>query len=246
MMENVFNAMCSALLYSPNKEKFLKGEGLQLMNLMLREKKMSRNGALKVLNHALTGPDGAENSNKFIEILGLRTIFPLFMKTPNKQKRKGLRVDEHEEHVLSIIAATLKHCKGGQRQRLLAKFAENDNEKVDRLMELHFKYSDKVNDIDQLLEAEERVEELDEDEIYMRRLENGLYNLQLVDYIILEVCASGSTQMKQRVMQNLNMRGASVKNIRNTMREYAGNLGDENTEWKEEEQQRILNLVDKF
>lgn len=31
-----------------NKERFLKGEGLQLMNLMLREKKISRNGSLKV------------------------------------------------------------------------------------------------------------------------------------------------------------------------------------------------------
>ena len=34
---------------------FLKGEGLQLMNLMLREKRLSRNGAIRVLDHALTG-----------------------------------------------------------------------------------------------------------------------------------------------------------------------------------------------
>ena len=35
-MENVFNSMCSALMLPANREKFLKGEGLQLMNLMLR------------------------------------------------------------------------------------------------------------------------------------------------------------------------------------------------------------------
>jgi len=35
-MENLFNCLCSALLYGPNREKFLKGEGPQLMNLMLR------------------------------------------------------------------------------------------------------------------------------------------------------------------------------------------------------------------
>ena len=35
-MENLFNCLCSALLYGSNRDKFLKGEGPQLMNLMLR------------------------------------------------------------------------------------------------------------------------------------------------------------------------------------------------------------------
>ena len=59
-MENLFDCLCSLLLHAPNRELFLKGEGLQLMNLMLREKKESRNGALKVLDHALIGPEGKE------------------------------------------------------------------------------------------------------------------------------------------------------------------------------------------
>lgn len=52
--------------------------------IIFREKKMSRNSAIKVLNHAMTGPEGVDNCQKFIDILGLRTIFPLFMKTPSK------------------------------------------------------------------------------------------------------------------------------------------------------------------
>lgn len=36
MMENLFDALCSCLMLSSNRERFLKGEGLQLMNLMLR------------------------------------------------------------------------------------------------------------------------------------------------------------------------------------------------------------------
>ena len=36
MMENLFDSLCSCLMHLPNREKFLKGEGLQLMNLMLR------------------------------------------------------------------------------------------------------------------------------------------------------------------------------------------------------------------
>ena len=41
---------------------------------------MSRASSLKVLDFAMTGADGGENANKFIEILGLRSLFPLFMK----------------------------------------------------------------------------------------------------------------------------------------------------------------------
>lgn len=52
------------------------------------------------------------------------------------------------EHVVSIIANMLRNCRGTQRQRLMTKFAENDMEKVDRLMELHFKYMEKVETID--------------------------------------------------------------------------------------------------
>ena len=57
---------------------------------------MSRNGALKVLNHALGGEEGKENCAKFVDILGLRTIFPIFMKTPKKHKRKGMSAEEFE------------------------------------------------------------------------------------------------------------------------------------------------------
>ena len=35
-MENLFDCLCSLMLEVTNRERFLKGEGLQLMNLMLR------------------------------------------------------------------------------------------------------------------------------------------------------------------------------------------------------------------
>lgn len=243
MMENLFNCLCSSLMAVPNRDRFLKGEGLQLMNLMLREKKMSRNGSLKVLDHAMSGPQGRDNCNKFVDILGLRTIFPLFMKTPRKNRKHLLTAEDHEEHVCSIIASMLRNCRGSQRQRLTSKFVENDHEKVDRLLELHFKYLEKV----EAVEAELDPDELDEDASYLKKLENGLFTLQLVDYVILEVCSAGSPTIKQRVTQILNLRGAALKTIRHVMREYAGNLGDEgDTEWRAQEQQYILQLIDKF
>lgn len=47
----------------------------------------------------------------------------------------------------------LRNCQGSQRQRLLAKFTENDLEKVDRLLELHFKYMDKVDRTEKEMEV---------------------------------------------------------------------------------------------
>ncbi|XP_026484960.1 beta-catenin-like protein 1 [Vanessa tameamea] len=242
-MENMFDGLCCALMEPLNRDRFLRGEGLQLMNLMLREKKMSRNGSLKVLDHALAGPDGRDNCNKFVDILGLRTVFPLFMKTP--KRKRLLTVDQHEEHVVSIIASMLRNCQGGQRQRLLAKFTENDLEKVDRLLELHFKYMDKVDRTEK--EMEQDAEDLDDDAQYLKRLSGGLFTLQLIDRIILEVCTAGPPTIKQRVQRVLSLRGGSLKIIRHVMREYAGNLGDAGSEeWRQQEQQHILQLVDKF
>lgn len=215
-MENLFNSTCSALMIKENRDRFLKGEGLQLMNLMLREKKLSRNGSLKVLDHAMSGLDGRDNCNKFVDILGLRTIFPLFMKTPKRNKKRLISTDEHEEHVASIIASMLRNCKGSQRQRLLAKFAENDYEKVDRLLELHLKYLEKVDTVDAEIDNENDGEE-DDDAKYLRRLSGGLFTLQLIDYITLEI-SSTSDAVKQRVVQILNLRKASMKTIRHVMR----------------------------
>ena len=214
---------------------------------MLREKKTSRNGALKVLNHALSGPEGRDNCVKFVDILGLRTIFPLFMKTPKKQKRKGVSVEQHEEHVVAVVASLLKNCKGSQKQRILTKFTEADHEKVERLMELHFKYMDRLAFTEERLRGQQE----DEDEAYLERLNGGLYTLQLIDYVIVDVSANGAASVKQRVHQILNQRKASVKAIRNVIREYAGTLGDDtdedvNNELREQERQSLLQLVDKF
>jgi len=257
LMENLFDCLCSLMLETDNRERFLRGEGLQLMNLMLREKKKSRSGALKVLSHALSGTEGANNCIKFVDILGLRTLFPLFMKTPKRSKRNGVSAEDHEEYVISIMATIFKNVSAGngaskQRERILNKFTESDHEKVDRLMEMHDKYFSKVQESDLVIEKETKKlkgteEELTDEEIYLRRLESGLFSLQLIDYIILEICSCGASTVKQRVLQILNLRGGSLKTVRNVVREYAGNLGDEEEDHeKKSEQEYLLNLVNKF
>uniref|UniRef100_A0AAR2L652 Beta-catenin-like protein 1 N-terminal domain-containing protein n=1 Tax=Pygocentrus nattereri TaxID=42514 RepID=A0AAR2L652_PYGNA len=255
MMENLFDALCSCLMLPANRDRFLRGEGLQLMNLMLRSKKLSRTSALKVLDHSMIGPEGSDNCHKFVDILGLRTIFPLFMKTPKKMRKAGISDKEHEEHVCSILASMLRNLKGQQRSRLLSKFTENDCEKVDRLMELHFKYLEAVQLADRRIEGEKhemvrRGEILDdsmEDEFYLRRLDAGLFVLQLICYIMVEISNAGISQLQQRVHQILNLRGGSVKAVRHIMREFAESIGDgKNEEFRQSEQKRVMELVDNF
>ena len=109
---------------------------------------------------------------------------------------------------------------------MLAKFTENDHEKVDRLMELHFKYLERVELAEDKI-AKEGLDKIeDEEEIYLRRLSGGLFSLQLIDYIVVDSCSSGASSVKQRVLKILNQRNASIKTIRNVIREYAGNVGE--------------------
>ncbi|XP_029191088.1 beta-catenin-like protein 1 [Acropora millepora] len=254
-MENLFNCLCSSLMCSPNKDLFLKGEGLQLMILMLREKKLSRRSSLKVLDYAMQGGEGTENCSKFIEFLGLRSLFPLFMKPLKGNKKLGSSEDQVEEHTCSIIMWLFRNLSGNLKGRLVQKFVENDHIKVDRLMELHFKYYSKIQECDAKIEREkkelqnegETVDEVMEDEFYLRRLDAGLFSLQLIDCIIMEVCSSGVASIKQRVITLLNQHGGSMKDIRAIMREYAASVGDaKSKESREAEKKKILSLIDRF
>ena len=233
MMENLFDSLCSALMFSPNRDRFLKGEGLQLMILMLKEKKMSRKSALKVLNHAMSNKDGVANCVKFVEVYGLRSLFPAFMKTPKKILKSGGSEMEHEEHVCSIIMSLLKNIQGPHKERLISKFVENDHEKVERLLELHFKYQHRVQEIDKQIINEKRLNvtiesEENEMDIYLRRLDAGLFILQMVNFIIAELYTSSVSSISTLIGVLLNQHNDSLKSVKATLEEHAGNLGDQN------------------
>nr|CAH8864358.1 unnamed protein product [Trichobilharzia regenti] len=293
LMLNLFDCLCSSLMLTENKDRFLKGEGIQLMNLMLREKHMSRDSALRVLDYALcpVSPTASQtsselelpqkphssvdpeavvvaNCSKFVEILGLRTIFPLFMHTPrehalrstsSKSKTKpkvisGPTSAEMEEHVINIVSALLRHCPEAFKSRVLAKFVENDHEKVDRLIELHLKYIDIVKETDNKVEAMRKnykrwigytADEI-ETELMLKRLEGGLLPLQVLDVIILDVCVNGASTVLERVLHLLRMRSISMNSILNTVQEYLDNLGDESTGTSLSDKTRVTGLLQNF
>jgi beta-catenin-like protein 1 len=59
-----------------------------------------------------------------------------------------------KEYIISIISSLMKYCSAANKQRVLQKFVENDHEKVDRLIEIYFKYLEKVNQVDEMIKKE--------------------------------------------------------------------------------------------
>ena len=122
------------------------------------------------------------------------------------------------ECVLSItfysctIASSAAATAGGEKaaaaaalhkQRVIGKFAENEFAKLERLVELHEKYSARVRQVDARLAAERRARkarrgdddeemetEADEEREYLERTDAGLSSLQLVDYLLVELAST--------------------------------------------------------
>lgn len=120
-------------------------------------------------------------------------------------------------------------------------------------MELYYKYSDEVKQED-LEIAKDHMEEDDDEEleveIYMRRLEHGLFALQSICYIILDISANGPSGIGKRLGRLLNLRKEPYSRIVEVVKTYVKNLGDEEVNKSnatyQEEKERIENLIEKF
>ena len=90
------------------------------------------------------------------------------------------------EHLLGILASMLRSLPGDSapRIRLLAKFVENDYEKIGRLVRLRREYASKLSAVDDEIEDQRKslgVPDRDDmaDEWLSRRLDAGLFALQV-------------------------------------------------------------------
>ena len=283
-MENIFNSLCSSLLScKENRQLFFEGEGLQLMNLILKDKRKEvtstvKMGAFKVIAHVMSLDKGVDDvlsncCSKFIEILGLRVLFPIFLQPKSiiggKIKKKELPsvVDSIEEQSLTILLALLRFSsEEDERKRVVSKFVEADFEKTERLLELHFKYWEKLSKIDARIKKEKlrkQVEEEDEDdedeeEYFIQRLtEGGLFPLQLTDQVILLVSTlyqeffakdhPDKETIRSRVDRLLRMR-ASTSNANHikVMTDIVSELRDHLPEEETSDKERLSKLIQDF
>jgi len=119
------------------------------------------------------------------------------------------------------------------RIRLLAKFVENNYEKVDRLLDIrdHTHALLKLADAD--IERERKnLGEINTEELgmwYLRRLDGGLFTLQTVDYILAWV-AMEDDGIRGHLVQMLSRKNKSLSDIVQTLQEYHANIDEDGTD----------------
>lgn len=115
-----------------------------------------------------------------------------------KKKLNASSSFEDEEHLLGILVSLFTNLESDTpaRIRLIAKFVENNYEKVERLLEMREVAESRLKPVDKDIMRERKVmeanrEEIDEDiegEWYLRRSEAGMSALQNADYVLGWIC----------------------------------------------------------
>ncbi|OAL54078.1 DUF1716-domain-containing protein [Pyrenochaeta sp. DS3sAY3a] len=237
-MENLFNCLSSVTEEPIGKTKFLEAEGVELCLLFIRDGKISKSRALKVLDHACGYADEAQaNGNaeqngkapaepspsatmevcdKVVESRGLRPLFSTFSKTKKHNP-------EQTEHILGIFASLLRSLPGNSdsRFRLLAKFLEKDYEKINKLVSLRRDYVTRLAAFDASLKDKKRglskdeQEELELENI-TTRLSEGLYSLERIDAILAWLVAEDDGA-KKAIVKALAERDESLTDVKRTL-----------------------------
>lgn len=213
-LENVFDCVTCCVDDSAGKGKFLEAEGIELCLIMVREGKMSKARALRLLDHALGGADGGACCERIVEAAGLKTIFANFMKKTE---------NETTEHLIGILSSLLRALPANEapRIRLLAKFVEKDYQALNRLIQIRGNFTAKIAAIDEEINAEKAASSTEEqeeraDEWLSRRLDSGLYILQTVDLILAWLVAEDDGS-RSRIKALLEDKKGSISDIKATL-----------------------------
>ena len=213
-VENIFDCITCCVDDIGGKEKFVEAEGIELCLIMLREGKMSKPRALRLLDHSLGGPLGTICCERLVEAAGLKATFGLYMKR---------QASESTEHLLGILASLLRSlpAETPQRVRLLSKFEENNWRIIDNLVTTRREAASGVAMVDKDIREEKAKLAAEEhgdkaDEWLSRRLDAGLYTLQTADTILAWLVAEDD-RAKHMVLETLADRGEGLEVIRKTL-----------------------------
>jgi beta-catenin-like protein 1 len=194
-VENIFDSLTCVVDEPEGKQKFVEAEGVELCLIMIKEGKMSKSRALRLIDHALNGQTGSGVCERLVEAAGLKVVFGMFMKQQDGQTT---------EHLLGIFSSLLRllPANSSERIRTLAKFVEKDYEKLGKLVKLRRDYAARVAVVDNeirneqtKMDAEEREEMADEWD--SRRLDAGLFCLQTIDVILAWLVAEDDGACKR-------------------------------------------------
>lgn len=234
-VENVFDSLCLVLSIAANKQLFVQAEGVELMVLLMKEKKgFGRVRAVKVLDHASSGPAASAVCTRIVQAGALAPLFSLFMQcnAPRNKNRLVVRLQD-AEHLVGIFCSLLTHLDPNSIEsiRLLSQFVTNNYQRLDHLLDLRTTLTTHLSqtqphthpntDPDPDLDPE-----LDSDKDYLTRLENGLFSLQLVDTTLAWICTQDDAA-RDHIQLLLHRNGSHLHHIAQTLHEYRDNIADQ-------------------
>ncbi|KAI8906243.1 Catenin-beta-like protein [Gorgonomyces haynaldii] len=239
MLENVFDTLSMLLSLESVKQEFMEQEGLELMLLMIKEKKLARMRAFKVLDHCLVNAS-QEICHHFVEIYGLKAVFgALMLKGMKNYKKlyKDYSQKELEEHTISIIVGLLRTLKDPMDvQRLFYKFVEDKYEKLGRCIDLFSQYQQKVMEEDAKIDQlNQKLKRDDPEQDYLDRMDAGLFSLQLLSLTLVQLCAYNQ-DIKSKTLELFGDR-YDLETLELIVLEYLENLEDDS------EQQRVTQIL---
>lgn len=248
-VQNMFDCLCSLMLLPAHQLAFGKVQGLELMVRMMSQQVFASRLALRLADHALR--HCPVNCQIFVDKLGLKTLFPLFMKRGVKIKSKA-DTKEVEEHVTSIIQSLCRYCTGTAVARLLNKFMEGNFEKLERLMEMHEECILAVREADSArmqgqVQKIDRELQLDgEEQLFLDRCDAGLFTLQQIDIILVRLSNMGNRQATDEIGKLLNIKGVPLEEVCDIIEEYCSHLDDSASAEQQELRGAARTLVRRF
>lgn len=198
MVANMFGVLCAAVLeLEENQEAFRGAEGVELMILFVRKRKMFREPALKALDFACSG--SRKNTQRIFEGSGVGVLFAVLMSLwtsteptveQDKERRKRRRTTapsdvqrSETEHSLSVIFSLYRYSSEMEKARLTSKFGESAGAKARQLLVI---YTDRLEDGLRNAGTADSVAAMDDD------LDpSEAYVLQLCAIVVAHVCISG-------------------------------------------------------
>ncbi|KAI2468004.1 DUF1716-domain-containing protein [Annulohypoxylon bovei var. microspora] len=231
-MENLFEALTSLADEPEGKAKFVEADGVELCLLMLKEGKRSKASTLRLLDHAVGGPGaaGVDVCQQLVKDGGLKTLFTLFM------KKNMDRITT--EHLISMFGTLLRllPADSSERIRTLAKFVEKDYEKTAKLVKIRRDYAARLKSADEEIRAKQKSMGADEEdmkgELFLRRLDAGLFCLQTLDVVLAWLVAEDDGA-KETIRKLLADQDETFRDIKDTLEEQLDGIEAENTEDKD-------------
>ncbi|OBZ70506.1 Beta-catenin-like protein 1 [Grifola frondosa] len=211
-MENVFDALCSALSEPEIKRQFLASEGVDLMVLMMKDKMQSRSRAIKVLDYAMSGPSGTAVVKHLLKLLVSKRCFRHSWARPPKNKKPTLRTPLPK--MPRILLASCHPSSPIWHLTLLPEY-------------VCWRIEKEIVDERKQMEAEgEEIGPEEEGLWYLRRLDGGLFTLQTVDYILAWIMMEDDG-IRSHVQKLLDRKSQSLEDIVKTLKIYYNSIDEE-------------------